>query len=264
MPWFALWSCLAQAGPPAAVVDAARQPVAVAPHGRAQVTTLLRGEEAFLGLLALDAGAAIPEHRDATGEYVWFLDGGGALTIDGVTHEVGPGFAVYMPADALVSFQAGPAPVRVLQVFAGPGPAAKYDGWAPGPTGVVGASGPFSVRCDQGQCAIGFGSREVVAEVWSYDPVPGRVIAPLDALGFRDAWLVNEHAGDGCPTVYRLLCLGEGGPKVTEPFGNCNELDGLRREGPGLTVSFPAFTQAKRKAVDVTLDTRTCAIEGKK
>jgi hypothetical protein len=39
------------------------------------------------------------------------------------------GDAVYMPADATVSFENGGAPMRALQVFAGPEPAKKYQKW---------------------------------------------------------------------------------------------------------------------------------------
>lgn len=100
------------------------------PPGTAVVTLLARGENAFLARLEMDPGAAVPEHRDATEEYVHVLEGSGRITIDGTSHEVTAGTTIYMPANALVSFQNGDAPLVGLQVFAGPEPAAKYDAWA--------------------------------------------------------------------------------------------------------------------------------------
>jgi quercetin dioxygenase-like cupin family protein len=115
-------------------VDAA--PTRTSPSGKARITRLAGAEDgaksAFLGILELDAGGAVPLHRDATEEYIFFLAGAGTLTIDGVAHEVRVGSSVFMPAHAEVSFQASSGEaVRVLQVFAGQGPEAKYAGWAP-------------------------------------------------------------------------------------------------------------------------------------
>lgn len=97
--------------------------------GAAQIWALARGRNAFLGKLEMAPGGKVPEHRDATEEYIHILSGGGKFTIDGQTHEVGPGTTIYMPANALVSFENGPAPLTAIQVFAGPEPAAKYDAW---------------------------------------------------------------------------------------------------------------------------------------
>ncbi len=102
----------------------------VASHGKAEVFVLARGAEAFLGKLELAPGAAVPEHQDATEEFIFVLEGEGTITIDGAQHTVVPNTAVYMPADATVSFQNGDKHMVALQVFAGPEPAAKYDGWA--------------------------------------------------------------------------------------------------------------------------------------
>ncbi len=101
----------------------------VASHGKAEIFVLARGEQAFVGKLELAGGAAVPEHQDATEEFIYVLEGNGRITIDGAEHAVKPNTAVYMPANATVSFQNGDARMVALQVFAGPGPAAKYDGW---------------------------------------------------------------------------------------------------------------------------------------
>jgi quercetin dioxygenase-like cupin family protein len=121
----------AEAPSPVRVLPAAAQVTRVAPHGKARVIELARGEQAFLGILELDGGASVPEHQDETEEYLYVLAGSGRVAIDGTTTAVGAGDAVYMPAMATVSYVNGPEPLRVVQVFAGPGPAGKYDGWKP-------------------------------------------------------------------------------------------------------------------------------------
>jgi quercetin dioxygenase-like cupin family protein len=97
--------------------------------GAAQIWALARGQNAFLGKLEMAPGGKVPEHRDPTEEYIHILSGAGKFTIDGQSHEVGPGTTIYMPPGALVSFENGPEPLVAIQVFAGPEPAAKYDAW---------------------------------------------------------------------------------------------------------------------------------------
>lgn len=115
--------------PPAQVAAQAQVPAQLAPPGTAAVRPLVQGREAFLGVLRLEPGAAVPEHRDETEEYLYVLSGGGEITIDGSRSTLAPGTAVYMPAGASVSFRNGPKPTEVVQVFAGPEPAAKYSAW---------------------------------------------------------------------------------------------------------------------------------------
>ena len=122
-----------------APVATSEQPVtqeepASAPSSAAEVrdvyvTHLARGENAYLGELVMEPGAKVPVHRDATEEYLYVLAGGGAITIDGVTSNLKVGSAVYMPANAEVSFENGDDQTKVVQVFAGPEPAAKYGTW---------------------------------------------------------------------------------------------------------------------------------------
>lgn len=119
----------ATAGMVTALADAE---VRTAPSGKARVTLLARGDNAFLGKLEMDGGGGVPEHQDATEEYIHVLEGGGTITIDGQKHELTAGSTVYMPANARVSFENGPEPMIAIQVFAGPEPAAKYDSWTPG------------------------------------------------------------------------------------------------------------------------------------
>lgn len=105
----------------------------VAGSGKARITELVRGQNAFLGRLWLAAGAAVPEHRDGTEEYLHVLSGGGVLTIDDQEYMLSPGSTVFMPAKAKVSYKNGSEELVALQVFAGPEPAAKYDDWAVSP-----------------------------------------------------------------------------------------------------------------------------------
>jgi quercetin dioxygenase-like cupin family protein len=117
----------------ASVVELAAAASAAAPSGTATITHLARGDNAYLGLLRMDADAAVPVHRDPTEEYIHVLAGGGIMTIDGERHTITAGTTIFMPANAEVSFQNGAEPMVALQVFAGPEPAAKYDAWQPSP-----------------------------------------------------------------------------------------------------------------------------------
>ncbi len=97
--------------------------------GKAAVRLLAQGRNAFVGRLELAAGGKVPEHRDATEEFIHVLQGNGAMWIDDREYAVKTGTTVYMPAGAKVRFSNGPARLVALQVFAGPAPAAKYDKW---------------------------------------------------------------------------------------------------------------------------------------
>lgn len=101
------------------------------PSGKAAITLLAKGHNAFLGRLEMAAGGKVPLHRDGTEEYIHILEGNGVITIDGQHHDVAPGTTVYMPANAEVTYQNGKDPLVAIQVFAGPAPAQKYDAWAP-------------------------------------------------------------------------------------------------------------------------------------
>ena len=122
------------AAPPGPVLMAALAhrdgvPPRVSPPGTARVVELARGDRAFLGILTMEPGAKVPEHRDPTEEYLYVLKGGGTLTIDGHEAELREGMGVFMPAGATVSYVNGPEVTEVVQVFAGPEPADKYAAW---------------------------------------------------------------------------------------------------------------------------------------
>jgi len=114
---------------PHAVVHADGAKTQVTPSGKAKITHLARGQNAYLGRLELAPGAKVPLHRDATEEYIHFLSGGGVITVDGKAHTVKAGSTVYMPAKAEVTYTNGDQATVAIQVFAGPAPAAKYEKW---------------------------------------------------------------------------------------------------------------------------------------
>lgn len=104
-----------------------------APPGSAKVHLLAPdAKSAFVGLLEINPGAGVPEHQDVSEEFVYVLEGGGQITVDGQVHTISPGDLVYMPANATVSFSATDAgPTKVLQIFAPATSAAKYERWTP-------------------------------------------------------------------------------------------------------------------------------------
>ena len=118
-----------QMTPAASVVPLEKAEHRVAGSGKASIDLLAQGSNAFVGILSLDGGAKVPEHQDATEEYIYLLQGSGTITIDGERHDVSPETAIFMPANATVSYENGKDKMVAVQVFAGPGPAAKYDGW---------------------------------------------------------------------------------------------------------------------------------------
>lgn len=101
------------------------------PPGTAVMSRLARGEHAFVAHLRMDPGAAIPEHRDESEEYIYVLSGSGTMMLNDERHQISAGTAVFMPSGAKVSFQNGDAPLEVIQVFAPPTSATKYEGWTP-------------------------------------------------------------------------------------------------------------------------------------
>jgi len=101
-----------------------------APSGKANISQFAKGENAFFGKLWLDANATVPEHQDATEEYLYILSGGGTIHINGNAQTVTAGHAVFMPAGARVSFENSNVPLEAIQVFAGPEPADKYQTWS--------------------------------------------------------------------------------------------------------------------------------------
>jgi quercetin dioxygenase-like cupin family protein len=115
--------------PPAEVRTFEAAPLKTSPNGKTTVRLLAQGQNAFLGKIDMQPGAMVPENQDPSDEYIHVLSGHGTLTMDGKQYEITAGTTIYMPAHVTVSFQNGDEPLSAIQVFAGPGPAAKYDSW---------------------------------------------------------------------------------------------------------------------------------------
>ena len=97
--------------------------------GKSRAAELVQGNNAFIGLIELDAEAKVPIHRDTREEYLYVLSGGGKIKIDGEEFDINTGTTVYMPSYSEVSYINGNEKSRFLQVFAGPEPASKYKNW---------------------------------------------------------------------------------------------------------------------------------------
>lgn len=111
------------------VVSLAEVERKVSESGQSHATSLAVGEEAYVGILEIQAGASVPAHQDPTEEFILVLEGEGVMTIDGEEYAVTADTFVYMPAEAEVSFVAT-TNVKAVQVFGGPAPAEKYGEWA--------------------------------------------------------------------------------------------------------------------------------------
>jgi quercetin dioxygenase-like cupin family protein len=256
--------------PPASVRTIADIP-RVSPNGKARVWPLAEGAQGWVGRLELAPGAKVPLHRDPTEETIVVLSGHGRITIDGEETAIGPGSAVFMPANAEVSFDNGVDWLVAVQVFAGPEPAAKYDGWALATeheTGVgrTAAVGPFLVSCAASECRILHGTTVLLDDVWSFDGPEG-VMHPLaDIVGVpTGGWLVGAYRGDGCPVQYAAVCMIDETPVVTPYFGNCEEPWSLAFEGQRAVLEFAESgvpdAIGYRTRETVAVDPWTCGVE---
>ena len=114
---------------PGTVIHLAEARMAQTASQKARISHLARGQNAYLGQLWIAPNAGVPLHRDPTEEYLYVLEGGGELTMNSVVYSLKKGTAVFMPAGAEVTFKNGAAPTVVLQIFAGPQSADKYQSW---------------------------------------------------------------------------------------------------------------------------------------
>ena len=129
-PAFPVFSQDARNVPKASIISLDKAITRSVPSGKASIKVLAEGQKAFVGQLSLAAGAKVPLHRDPTEEYLYIVSGEGLISIDGQTTKLVSGMTVYMPANALVTFQNGDKPLVALQIFAGPASAKKYEKWA--------------------------------------------------------------------------------------------------------------------------------------
>ena len=68
----------------------------------------------------------------------------------------------------------------------------------------------------------------------------------------KGLYLLKLYHGDGCPNMYRLLhLLIDEKHYISEPFGNCNELNdfSISLVKHQATIQFPAFLEANRKSI---------------
>tara|TARA_B100000674_G_C37789598_1_gene891082 strand:+ start:169 stop:654 length:486 start_codon:yes stop_codon:yes gene_type:complete len=99
------------------------------PSGKASIRFLAEGQEAFVGLLRMDGGGKVPEHRDASEEYIHILKGSGTMFLDDKPHAIKPGTTIFMPKGVKVRYENGPDELMAIQIFAGPESATKYQSW---------------------------------------------------------------------------------------------------------------------------------------
>ena len=114
---------------PPSILHLASASTLTIPSGKARIKRLAEGTNAFIGHLWLAPNATVPEHRDDSEEYLFVLEGGGQIFIDGVSYEIKKGHLIYMHSGARVRYINGNQPLKALQIFAGPESASKYNSW---------------------------------------------------------------------------------------------------------------------------------------
>ena len=121
--------------PPSAryVVPTAEAPRHVIANGKGRATLLLTpstgATAASMTLLEFQPGAEVPEHiHGSSAEILYIQEGAAEMTVDGQTHRVSKGDAVYIPAGVKHSARvvSDKAPFKAVQVYAGPGPEARF------------------------------------------------------------------------------------------------------------------------------------------
>jgi len=70
-----------------------------------------------LGVAEFGPGDTLEPHRHGPAEVYFGLAGSGVVTIEGVAHEIRPGVAVYIPAEAEHGTVAGPEGLRFAYTF---------------------------------------------------------------------------------------------------------------------------------------------------
>lgn len=139
LPLLLLFAAPAAAGE----VVAPDPPARVSPDGKLEVR-FLAGPHAAVGRkapagapgcaiqrLAMQPGAAVPEHVHATSdEVVVILEGGGTFTLEGQARKVAAGSTVFVPMGRKHAFVAeGPARTVAHQVYDPAGPEARFLAW---------------------------------------------------------------------------------------------------------------------------------------
>ncbi len=122
-----------QPAPPRYRVSTAEAPRHGIAQGKGSATLLLNpgtgATAASLQLLELQPGAAVPEHvHTGSVEILYIEEGEAEMTVGNQTLRVAKGDAVYIPAGAKHSAKvvSEKAPLRAVQVYAGPGPELRF------------------------------------------------------------------------------------------------------------------------------------------
>ena len=108
------------------VVDAAQVPLSGgtdAAYGEVRWRTLInscseKSREMVLGIAEFEPHGRLLPHLHDPPEFYLGLEGSGVVTIDGTPHEIRPGVAIYVPANAEHGTQAGPDGLRFTYGFA--------------------------------------------------------------------------------------------------------------------------------------------------
>ncbi len=107
-------------------IDAPRH---IAPGGEISVALLAEGLNAYIGEISLAPGTEVPVHTHESEEYLFFIEGGGIMTLAGVDYEVGPGTMVTVPEGTEHGFVNGPEASVAFQIFSSPEGAQRFKEW---------------------------------------------------------------------------------------------------------------------------------------
>ncbi|MEP4036618.1 cupin domain-containing protein [Pseudophaeobacter sp.] len=108
------------------VVDAAQVPLSGgtdASYGEVRWRTLIdscseKSRDMVLGIAEFEPHGRLLPHRHDPAEFYLGLEGSGIVTIDGTPHEMRPGVAIYVPANAEHDTKAGPDGLKFAYGFA--------------------------------------------------------------------------------------------------------------------------------------------------
>jgi hypothetical protein len=108
-----------------------------------------------------------------------------------------------------------------------------------------------ALHCQKPSVATRFGKLEVnqkgVLEFGGIPLEPGiQANARLDLgtpfrFGGYDVVLVTDEGGTACPFQYYFVTLRRSGVRATKPFGTCNEVMSLRRNGDSITLQMRGY-----------------------
>jgi hypothetical protein len=107
------------------------------------------------------------------------------------------------------------------------------------------------VACNNPECTFYLG-KDSIGMAWAYVAAPSQMVSRLSAAGYlyNNVFLLQTHAGDGCPTLYQILQFSrEGKASFGEQFGNCNEVEKITIKGNSIQFDFPGMKDPKRPKV---------------